>query len=49
MASQRFDIFAKLPDGASKDDVPQMLQALLEDRFKLARIARARRARCSRW
>ena len=36
MASQRFDIFAKLPDGASKDDVPQMLQALLEDRFKLA-------------
>jgi uncharacterized protein (TIGR03435 family) len=36
MASQRFDIFAKLPDGASKDDAPQMLQALLEDRFKLA-------------
>ena len=36
MASQRFDIIAKLPDGASKDDVPMMLQALLEDRFKLA-------------
>jgi uncharacterized protein (TIGR03435 family) len=36
MATQRFDIIAKLPDGASKDDVPQMLQALLEDRFKLA-------------
>jgi len=36
MASQRFDIFAKLPDGSSKNDVPQMLQALLEDRFKLA-------------
>lgn len=35
MASQRFDIIAKLPDGASKDDVPMMLQALLEDRFKL--------------
>jgi uncharacterized protein (TIGR03435 family) len=36
MASQRFDIIAKLPDGASKDDVPMMLQALLADRFKLA-------------
>jgi len=36
MANQRFDIFAKLPDGSSKDDVPKMLQALLEDRFKLA-------------
>jgi uncharacterized protein (TIGR03435 family) len=35
MASERFDIIAKLPDGASKDDVPMMLQALLEDRFKL--------------
>jgi uncharacterized protein (TIGR03435 family) len=35
LASQRFDIVAKLPDGASKDDVPAMLQALLEDRFKL--------------
>jgi len=36
LANQRFDIMAKLPDGASKDDAPQMLQALLEDRFKLA-------------
>jgi len=36
IASQRFDIVAKLPDGASKDDAPKMLQALLEDRFKLA-------------
>ncbi len=33
---QRFDIVAKLPDGASIDDAPRMLQALLEDRFKLA-------------
>ena len=33
--STRFDIEAKLPDGASKDDAPAMLQALLEDRFKL--------------
>lgn len=35
LASQRFDIVAKLPEGASKDDVPKMLQALLRDRFKL--------------
>ncbi len=34
--AQHFDIEAKLPDGASKDDAPKMLQALLEDRFKLA-------------
>ena len=31
----RFDIVAKLPEGATKADVPKMLQALLEDRFKL--------------
>jgi uncharacterized protein (TIGR03435 family) len=35
LAGTRFDIEAKLPDGASKDDAPKMLQALLEDRFKL--------------
>jgi uncharacterized protein (TIGR03435 family) len=35
LASQRFDIVAKLPAGASKDDVPLMLQALLAERFKL--------------
>jgi uncharacterized protein (TIGR03435 family) len=35
MASQRFDIMAKMPEGASKDKVPDMLQALLADRFKL--------------
>ncbi len=35
MASQRFDILAKMLDGATKDDVPEMLQALLVDRFKL--------------
>jgi uncharacterized protein (TIGR03435 family) len=34
--TERFDIIAKMPDGASKDDAPKMLQALLEDRFKLA-------------
>ena len=36
LATQRFDIVAKLPEGASKADVPKMLRALLEDRFKLA-------------
>jgi len=36
LATTRFDIVAKLPDGASKDDAPKMLQALLEERFKLA-------------
>jgi uncharacterized protein (TIGR03435 family) len=35
LATERFDILAKMPDGASKDDAPKMLQALLEERFKL--------------
>ena len=30
---QRFDILAKMPDGATKDQVPEMLQALLAERF----------------
>jgi len=30
-----FDILAKLPDGATKDQIPEMLQALLADRFKM--------------
>jgi uncharacterized protein (TIGR03435 family) len=33
---ERFDILAKLPDGSSRDQVPEMLQSLLVDRFKLA-------------
>jgi uncharacterized protein (TIGR03435 family) len=36
MKQQRFDVTAKIPDGASKDQVPEMLQTLLADRFKLA-------------
>jgi len=36
MNSQRFDILAKMPDGATEDQVPEMLQALFADRFKLA-------------
>src|SRR5260370_25151988 len=35
IANQRFDIVAKLHEGASKDDAPKMLQGLLEERFKL--------------
>jgi uncharacterized protein (TIGR03435 family) len=35
MNDVRYDIVAKLPDGASPDQAPQMLQSLLEGRFKL--------------
>jgi uncharacterized protein (TIGR03435 family) len=36
LEAERFDIAAKLPEGASKDDATVMLRNLLEDRFKLA-------------
>jgi uncharacterized protein (TIGR03435 family) len=36
LTATRFNIHAKLPPGASEDQVPQMLQALLVERFKLA-------------
>jgi len=32
---RRFEIIAKVPDNATKEQVPLMLQKLLEDRFKL--------------
>ena len=35
MAQQRFEIQAKIPDGVSQDLVPEMLQALLAERFKM--------------
>jgi uncharacterized protein (TIGR03435 family) len=35
MTAQRFDIQAKLPEGATKDQLPEMMQSLLADRFKL--------------
>ena len=35
MASERFDVLAKMPEGASREQVPEMLQALLAERFKL--------------
>lgn len=36
MKRERFDILGKLPEGASPDQVPEMLQELLGERFKLA-------------
>jgi uncharacterized protein (TIGR03435 family) len=36
MDSLQFDISAKIPDGGSKDDAPEMLKALLKERFQLA-------------
>lgn len=35
MTSARFEISAKLPPGASVDQIPEMLRALLAERFKL--------------
>ncbi len=35
MSQQRFEIQAKIPEGAAEDKVPEMLQALLAERFKL--------------
>jgi uncharacterized protein (TIGR03435 family) len=33
---QNYDILAKMPEGATRDRVPEMLRALLAERFKLA-------------
>ena len=33
--SDHFDVLAKMPEGATQDQMPEMLQALLSDRFKL--------------
>jgi len=35
LGSERFEIDAKLPAGAPRDQVPEMLQALLADRFQM--------------
>jgi uncharacterized protein (TIGR03435 family) len=35
MASERWDITAKLPDGSDPKQIPEMLQALLRDRFQM--------------
>src|ERR1035438_7926536 len=36
MGMDRFDVRATLPEGATEKDVPEMLQGLLVERFKLA-------------
>lgn len=36
MATTRFDIVAKMPEGSKKEEAPKMLQTLLEERFMLA-------------
>ena len=43
--SSHWDIAATLPEGANKDQVPEMMQALLADRFKLEMIHAPRGAR----
>src|SRR4029434_3427687 len=35
LTSERFDIHAKLPAGAKREEVAEMLQTLLEQRFQL--------------
>jgi uncharacterized protein (TIGR03435 family) len=35
MSAQRFDILARMPEGATKEQMPEMLQALLAERFQL--------------
>jgi uncharacterized protein (TIGR03435 family) len=35
MSTERFDVRAKLPEGSNQEQVPEMLQALLAERFKL--------------
>jgi uncharacterized protein (TIGR03435 family) len=35
LTSARFDVVAKLPQGATREQIPAMVQALLADRFKL--------------
>jgi uncharacterized protein (TIGR03435 family) len=35
MGAERFDVLAKLPEGATPEQVPEMLQALLAERFQL--------------
>jgi uncharacterized protein (TIGR03435 family) len=35
LGSQAFEIHAKIPEGATKDQAPEMMQSLLKERFKL--------------
>jgi hypothetical protein len=42
-----WDIDARFPDGASPTQAPQMMQAMLADRFQLVTIAKCGRFRCT--
>ena len=35
IATERFDVNAKLPEGAAVDQIPAMIQSLLSERFAL--------------
>jgi len=35
LATEHYDIVAKMPEGSTKDDAPKMLQTLLAERFKV--------------
>jgi uncharacterized protein (TIGR03435 family) len=35
LEQERFDIFAKIPDGVALDQIPRMLQSLLAERFQM--------------
>jgi len=35
MSDERYDILAKLPEGSTPDEIPEMLQSLLAERFRL--------------
>jgi uncharacterized protein (TIGR03435 family) len=36
MTSQKFDILTKMPEGVSEERIPEMLQTLLAERFRLS-------------
>jgi uncharacterized protein (TIGR03435 family) len=36
LTAERFEVLAKIPDGATREQIPEMLVVLLEERFKLA-------------
>jgi uncharacterized protein (TIGR03435 family) len=36
LTADRFEVLAKIPDGATREQIPEMLVALLAERFKLA-------------
>src|ERR1700692_3185171 len=35
LTSERYDVNAKLPEGSTPDQIPEMLQSLLEERFQI--------------